>query len=105
MSERSAGVTQRRGAQVHQRWARLRFSVIGQLLAAPPPKGALYRELEKLAAREWRHPVSGEPVRFGVSTIERWYYRARRERHDRPSARAPTECKWLVASLALLRQF
>ena len=75
-------MTQRRGAQVHQRWARLRFSVIGQLLAAPPPKGALYSELEKLAAREWRHPVSGEPVRFGVSTIERWYYRARRERHD-----------------------
>jgi len=26
---------------VHERWARLRFSVIGQLLAAPPAKGAL----------------------------------------------------------------
>ena len=36
----------------------------------------------ELAAREWRHPVSGEPVRFGVSTFERWYYRARKERHD-----------------------
>lgn len=75
-------MTQRRGPPVHQRWAQLRFSVIGQLLAAPPPKGSLRSELEKLAAREWRHPVSGEPIRFGVSTIERWLYRARRERHD-----------------------
>src|SRR5258708_29752112 len=39
-------------------------------------------ELQKLALREWRHPSTGEPVRFGVSTIERWLYRARRERHD-----------------------
>jgi transposase InsO family protein len=56
--------------------------VIGQLLAAPPAKGALRAEISKLAAREWRHPVSGEPVRFGASTIERWLYRARREHHD-----------------------
>ena len=38
--------------------------------------------LDKLAAREWRHAVSGEPIRVGVSTFERWYYRARKERHD-----------------------
>jgi putative transposase len=75
-------VTHRRDPSVHHRWARLRFSVIGQLLAAPAPKGSLYGEFEKLAAREWRHPVSGEPVHFGVSTIERWYYQARRERLD-----------------------
>ena len=31
-----------------------------------------------LAARVWRHPVSGFDVRFGVSTLERWYYAARR---------------------------
>lgn len=68
--------------RVHERWAQLRFSVIGQLLAAPPAKGALRSELTKLAAREWRHPTTGEPVCFGVSTIERWYYRARKERHD-----------------------
>ena len=72
-------MTQRR---VHERWARLRFSVIGQLLAAPPAKGALRSELDKLAAREWRHPATGAPVRFGLSTIERWYYRALKERHD-----------------------
>jgi len=69
-------------SRVHERWARLRFSVIGQLLAAPPEKGALRAALEELAAREWRHPSSGVPVRFGVSTLERWFYRARNERQD-----------------------
>jgi hypothetical protein len=58
---------------VHERWARLRFSVIGQLLASPPAKGALRAALKQLAAREWRHPSTGAPVRFGVSTLERWY--------------------------------
>src|SRR5712672_849271 len=78
----SAGVSQRRGSRVHEQWAHFRFSVIGQLLAAPPRKGMLRLELDQLAACAWRHPVSGEPVRFGVSTLERWYYRARKERHD-----------------------
>ena len=32
-----------------------------------------------LAAKAWRHPVSGMDVRFGVSTLERWYYAARRK--------------------------
>jgi len=67
---------------VHERWAHLRFSVIGQLLAAPPPRGELREALERLAARSWRHPISGEPVRFARSTIERWLHRARRERRD-----------------------
>lgn len=67
---------------MHERWARLRFTVIGQLLAAPPAKGALHAALRQLAAREWRHPGTGAPVRFGVSTLERWFYRARNERHD-----------------------
>jgi putative transposase len=47
--------------------------VIGQLLAAPPPKGRLRCELHKLAERQWRHPTTGAPVRFNVSTIERWF--------------------------------
>ncbi|MGA7538748.1 MAG: IS481 family transposase [Steroidobacteraceae bacterium] len=66
----------------HERWAQLRFSVIGQLLAAPPKRGELQRELKALAARTWRHPVSGKPVRFGLSTIERWLRQARRENRD-----------------------
>ena len=32
-------------------WARLRFAVIGLLLAAPPPKGRLRSELEQLARK------------------------------------------------------
>ena len=71
-----------RGRRVHERWAHLRFSVIGQLLAAPPDKGELKAAIEGLAARTWRHPTTGEPVCFGFSTIERWYYRALRERAD-----------------------
>jgi transposase InsO family protein len=59
------------------RWARLRFSIIGNLLAAPPPPGELCSALATLAGMTWRHPVSGLEVRFGVSTLERWYYAAR----------------------------
>ena len=59
------------------RWARLRFAIIGPLLAAPPAPGDLQVRLSELAARTWRHPSTGLDVRFGVSTIERWYYAAR----------------------------
>jgi len=31
----------------------------------------------RLAEKPWRHPTTGEFVRFGLSTIERWYYAAR----------------------------
>jgi putative transposase len=80
---RSAGMIQQaRGSRVHERWAHLRFSVIGQLLAAPPAKGELKAAIAALAARTWQHPTTGDPVRFGFATIERWYYRARRERAD-----------------------
>ena len=57
--------------------ARFRFSVIGPLLAAPPARGELQQALQELAGREYRNPVSGQPIALGVSTIERWYYRAR----------------------------
>jgi putative transposase len=73
---------QARGPRVHERWAHLRFSVIGQLLAAPPVKGELKAALRALAGRTWLHPTTGEPVRFGFSTIEHWYYRALKERTD-----------------------
>ena len=68
--------------RVHERWAQLRFAVVGQLLAAPPDKGELRAAIEDLAARTWVHPSTGDPVRFGFSTIERWYYRAVAERTD-----------------------
>ena len=60
------------------RWARLRFLVIGPLLAAPPEPGQLNGAFNALAAKTWRHPVTGLDVRFGASTLERWYYAARR---------------------------
>src|ERR1019366_2636355 len=60
------------------RWARLRFSIIGSLLAAPPAPNELHAALQVLAAKCWRHPVSGLDVYFAASTLERWYYTARR---------------------------
>lgn len=60
------------------RWALLRFSIIGPLLAAPPALSTLKNALVLLAAKTWRHPVSGLDIAFSVSTLERWYYRARR---------------------------
>lgn len=77
-----AGMGRSKTPSVHERWAHLRFSVIGQLLAAPPPRGELRAELKRLAARTWQHPITGEPVRFALSTIERWLLRSRRERRD-----------------------
>ncbi len=62
---------------VHERWAHLRFAVVGPLLAAPPARGELAAALAALAARAWVHPVTGAPTRFGVSTLERWYTQAR----------------------------
>ena len=60
-----------------ERWAQLRFSIVGPLLASPPAPGKLQDELARLAATLWRHPQTGEAVCFAVSTIERWYYQAR----------------------------
>ena len=60
-----------------ERWARFRFSVIGPLLSAPPAPGQLNAELTALAQKQWRHPITGLPVNFGFSTIERWLYQAR----------------------------
>lgn len=57
----------------HRRWAEFRFGVVGGLLSAPPERGELALELKRLAEREWKHPITGEPRRFGKSTIERWH--------------------------------
>lgn len=64
-------------APARVRWARLRFSVIGPLLASPPESGELAVRLDELAARAWLHPGTGERVHFARSTIERWLYAAR----------------------------
>lgn len=66
----------------HERWAHLRFSIVGPLLAAPPAAGQLQAEIERLAAKEWLHPINGQMVDFAASTIERWYYAARAAKID-----------------------
>ena len=58
-------------------WARLRFAIIGPLLAAPPQPGELRKALERLAAHSWKHPINGTTLRFSKATVERWYYLAR----------------------------
>jgi putative transposase len=63
-------------------YARLRFAIIGPLLAAPPEAGALTHTLARLAAQRWQHPVTGEGVQFSVCTIERWYYAAKNANQD-----------------------
>lgn len=61
------------------RWATFCLAVVGPLLATPPTSGELQTKLEEMAAQKYRHPITGEDVIFGKSTIERWYYRVRRK--------------------------
>src|SRR5271167_4773100 len=63
-------------------WGRFRFSVVGVLLSAPPPRGQLKAAIAALATKTWTHPVTGRPVQFSAVTIERWYYTARRAKDD-----------------------
>jgi putative transposase len=58
-----------------QKWARLRFAIIAQLLAAPPGRGSLQQMIAELSKRKWKLPT-GKLDTFGFSTIERWYYAA-----------------------------
>ncbi|MBU0754329.1 MAG: DDE-type integrase/transposase/recombinase [Planctomycetes bacterium] len=69
-------------ARRRDQWARLRFSIIGPLLAAPPDRGALRAAILDLSKKPWRHPVTNEPVFFSFSTIERWFYAAKGEFRD-----------------------
>ena len=66
----------------HRRWAEFRFSVIGGLLSSPPAKGELHERIEELVAKVWVHPITGKPHRVEFSTIEGWYYQARRARDN-----------------------
>ncbi len=106
-------VAKKQNSRVHERWAHFRFSVIGQLLAAPPPKGELASAIMALAEHTWRHPITDEPTRFGFSTIERWYYRALKERSDpvavlRRKLRADAGQQWAMTGAvrqAILAQY
>ncbi len=71
-------MTQHFTTSTQQRWAQLRFAIIGPLLAAPPPPGELRQQLESLSKKSWCHPTTGLPVSFSFATLERWYYAANR---------------------------
>jgi putative transposase len=61
-----------------QCWAQFRFSVIGELLSCPPSKGQLQQTISQLSQKRYRHPIDPNRwIRFGPSTIERWYYKAK----------------------------
>jgi transposase InsO family protein len=70
-------MSQEEQAPARLRWARLRFSIIGQLLASPPEPGEVANRIGELARRSWKHPTTGEAIRFSGKTIERMYYLAR----------------------------
>ena len=69
-----------------EKWAQFRFGIIGSLLTAPLEPGELNTELHRLSLKTWQHPFTGEPVRYGKSTIECWYYKARNNPDDRLGA-------------------
>ena len=75
-------MSDKRPGTSHGRWAEFRFGVVGSLFSAPPSRGDLEAALRALAAREWTHPITGEPTRFHVSTIARWYYTAKSRPDD-----------------------
>jgi hypothetical protein len=59
------------------RWARLRFAIIGPLLSSPPLPGQLADRLRELSQKSYQHPSTKLTIRFGASSIERWYYQAK----------------------------
>ncbi len=60
-------------SSVLDRWAQLRFAIIGPLLACPPANGELKSALQQLAGRSWTHPINGTLLQYSVGTIERWF--------------------------------
>lgn len=67
-----------RTAPARLRWARLRFAIVGPLLACPPEPGELAERISELAKRHWKHPSTGEAVHYSAKTIERMYYTVRK---------------------------
>lgn len=74
------------GQSRRRTWAGFRFSVVGSLLTGQLEHGDLKERFAELSKQTWKHPVTGEPLSLGVSTIERWYYRARASDRDPVSA-------------------
>lgn len=54
--------------------AEFRLAVVGRLVVGEVECGTLRSELKVLSQKKWTHPITATKVRFGYSTIERWYY-------------------------------
>ena len=76
----------------HQQWAHFRFAVVAPLLVSPPEPRELAERLSKIACQEWKHPITGTPIRFGFSTIERWFYQARKAANPVSVLRRKVRC-------------
>jgi len=74
------------------RWARLRFAIIGPLLAAPPATGELKASLESLARKTWTHPINGAAFHYSAGSLERFYYRARHAQDPVSALRPQQRC-------------
>ena len=88
------------------KWAELRFAVIGELLVRPPGHGELQKALKELTAKTWLTPID-EWKSFSLSTIERWYYKAKQAQQPfeslRRKVRSDAGCE-RVMSDALLKE-
>ena len=58
--------------------AEFRFAVIAELLASPPTEGELTQRLDDLCKKDWKDPITGHLMRLSRTTIERWYYLAKK---------------------------
>ena len=74
------------GKSSSERWAEFRFSIVGGLLSCPPQPGELTAMLKNLAETIWKHPITGASTEYSYSTIERWYYRSKKEQRSTVAA-------------------
>jgi hypothetical protein len=68
--------------------AAFRLNVIGQLLSESLCQGDLKASLETLAQKLWDHPTKGPRTKIAFSTIEGWYYQAKKNPNDLASVLA-----------------
>lgn len=55
---------------IWERWTQFRFSVIGELLFSPPPRGQLQKTFSHLDAKIYQHPIDLErKINLGDSTV------------------------------------
>lgn len=72
-----------------ERIGQFRLKIIGGLLASPPDKGDLKKQLAQLAQKPWLHPLSGETVHYSIPTLERWYYKTKKEQKNQLNVLSP----------------